>query len=141
MGLQPQEARVKIGQCLGLALAATLLAGLPAQPPAFAQRNPGVVDIFGNDKCPTDAQGNEIVVCRRLPESERARIPLDLRKSEARDNQSSGERAALIESTGRSGAQSCSASGSAGGSGCFREMARKACEEDKAQGKKCGIGF
>ncbi len=132
---------MRIKSLFGLALAATLLAGLPAQPQAFAQRTPGVLDIFGTDKCPTDSDGNEIVVCRKLPESERARIPLDLRRSQARDSTSSSERAATLDSTGRSGAMSCSASGSAGASGCAREMARKACEEDKQNGKKCGFGF
>ena len=125
---------------LSLALAAALLAPLPAMT-ADAQRLPGVRDIFGNDKCPTDEQGNEIVVCRRLPESERARIPLDLRKSAERDRGSSGERAATLDSTGRSGALSCSASGAAGASGCFRKQAKEACDEAKADGKKCGIGF
>ena len=117
-----------------------MAAPVPFAMPAFAQRSERVVTIFGSDPCPT-SNGEEIVVCQRRPEAERYRIPEELRRTEARDATGAGERSATLESTGRSGAMSCSASGSAGASGCFREQARKACEEAKAQGKKCGIGF
>jgi hypothetical protein len=107
---------------------------------ALAQRHERVLTIFGKDPCPT-SNGEEIVVCRRLPEGERYRIPQDLRKTEGRGNETWGDRAATLEFVGKTGINSCSPSGAGGASGCFRELARKACDEDKAEGKKCGIKF
>lgn len=108
--------------------------------PVQAQRTERVLTIFGSDPCPS-SNGEEIVVCRRMPEAERYRIPEELRKTEGRGNETWGDRAATLEYVGKSGVNSCSTSGSGGASGCFRQLARRACEEDKAEGKKCGIKF
>ena len=125
-----------------LAMLGLIAAAAPLLPPtvAEAQRTERVLTIFGNDPCPT-SNGEEIVVCQRAPESERYRIPEQLRRTEGRGNETWGDRAASLEYVGRSGVQSCSTSGPGGASGCFRELARKACDEDKADGKKCGIKF
>ena len=40
---------------------------VPFAGPAFAQQADRVLVIFGNDKCPTNASGEEIVVCSRRP--------------------------------------------------------------------------
>jgi len=131
---------MRMSRFLTSALAVGVLTtGLVAAPVA-AQRSEKVLTIFGSDKCPT-SNGDEIVICRRLPEEERYRIPRELRETGERGNETWGDRAASIEYVGRSGTNSCSPAGAGGASGCFREMARKACEEDKAQGKKCGIKF
>jgi len=122
----------------GLALAG-IGAGLSITP-AVAQRTERVLTIFGDEKCPT-SNGEEIVVCTRKPEGERYRIPEELRKTEGRGNENWGDRASSLEYVGRSGVQSCSPTGPGGASGCFKELARKACDEDKADGKKCGIKF
>ena len=119
-----------------LAAAAPLPFGMAAQ----AQRSERVLTIFGRDACPS-SNGEEIVVCRRLPEAERYRIPKELRHTTDRGNETWGDRATSIEYVGKGGVNSCSPSGSGGASGCFREMARRACDEDKAEGKKCGIKF
>ena len=108
--------------------------------PVQAQRTERVLTIFGSDPCPS-SNGEEIVVCRRMPEAERYRIPEELRKTEGRGNETWGDRAATLEYVCKSGVNSCSTSGSGGASGCFRQLARQACEEDKADGKKCGIKF
>ena len=108
--------------------------------PVSAQRTERVLTIFGNDKCPT-SNGEEIVVCSRKPEGERYRIPEELRRTEGRGNESWGDRASSIEYVGQSGTQSCSPTGAGGATGCYREIARKACDEAKAAGKKCGIKF
>lgn len=132
---------MKTNRIFSTALA--ILAAAPIIPfaaPAQAQRSERVLTIFGSDPCPT-SNGEEIVVCRRRPEAERYRIPEELRRTEDRGNETWGDRAGTLEYVGRSGTQSCSASGAGGASGCFRELARKACEEDKADGKKCGIKF
>lgn len=123
-----------------LALLAALAAAAPLAAPVQAQRSERVLTIFGTDPCPS-SNGEEIVVCRRMPEAERYRIPEELRRTEGRGNENWGDRASSLEYVGRSGAQSCSTSGPGGASGCFRELARKACDEDKADGKKCGIKF
>lgn len=123
-----------------LAIFAAAAAMVPALAPVQAQRTQRVLTIFGTDTCPT-SNGDEIVVCQRMPESERYRIPEQLRRTEGRGNETWGDRASSIEYVGRSGAQSCSPSGAAGASGCFKQLARKACDEDKADGKKCGIKF
>lgn len=125
-----------------LAILGLLAAATPLVPPVAvqAQRSERVLTVFGKDPCPT-SNGEEIVVCQRMPESERYRIPEELRRTEGNGRETWGDRAASLEYVGRSGAQSCSTSGPGGASGCFRELARKACEEDKADGKKCGIKF
>lgn len=117
-----------------------MAAPAPFAAPALAQRQERVLTIFGKDPCPT-SNGEEIVVCRRLPEGERYRIPEDLRRTEGNGRETWGDRAASLEYVGKSGVNSCSTSGSGGASGCFRELARKACDEDKADGKKCGLKF
>jgi hypothetical protein len=117
-----------------------MAAPAPFAAPALAQRQERVLTIFGKDPCPT-SNGEEIVVCRRLPEGERYRIPQDLRRTEGNGRETWGDRAASLEYVGKSGVNSCSASGAGGASGCFRELARKACDEDKAEGKKCGFKF
>lgn len=126
-----------------LSTALTILAMAPLAPfaaPLQAQRSERVLTVFGKDPCPT-SNGEEIVVCRRMPEAERYRIPEELRRTTDRGNETWGDRASSIEYVGRTGTASCSPSGAGGASGCMREMARKACEEDKQEGKKCGIKF
>lgn len=62
----------------GMRLILTSLVALPLLFPALpaqAQRSERVLVIFGNDPCPTNASGDEIIVCARRPESERYRIP------------------------------------------------------------------
>lgn len=108
--------------------------------PALAQRSERVLVIYGSDKCPTSG-GEEIVVCSRKPEGERYRIPEELRKSDSRANETWGDRATSLEYVGKTGVNSCSPIGPGGANGCVRELARKACDEDKADGKKCGIKF
>ncbi len=94
--------------------------------PAQAQNavQDGVLVIYGQDKCPTNADGEEIVVCVRRNEAERFRIPQELRQLEVTPQNESW--AARVESTleaGDSGIGSCSAVGVGGASGCFGQAA------------------
>ena len=109
--------------------AASLFAG-----PAIAQQADRELTVFGNDKCPTNSSGQEIVVCNRKPEAERYRIPKELRTPTeiAPQNQSWAARAESIDQLGRSGIGSCSPSGAGGEIGCFAKRAREAKAEKRA---------
>lgn len=100
--------------------------------PALAQNaQPGVLLIYGKDRCPTNTNGEEIVICRRLDESERFRIPQDLRNAEvAPQNESWAVRQKDALSTGGTGIGSCSAVGGGGGIGCFRQQANQSRAEN-----------
>jgi hypothetical protein len=85
--------------------------------PAQAQDAPvgGVVTIYGNDECPADT------VCIRGKESDRFRIPKELREAEpiARENQSWAVRQESAMKEGATGTGSCSTVGAGGATGCF----------------------
>lgn len=105
------------------ALALAALAGLPA---ASAQSNEKVsrVIVYGTDPCPRGTDG-DIVVCGRRPETERYRIPEELReKSDSPENESWAVRAQSLEYVGRTGIQSCSTVGPGGFTGCWDQMVR-----------------
>ncbi len=82
--------------------------------------------IFGDDKCPADT------ICVTAPESERYRIPKQLRaKPYSPENESWSLRAQAALEAGKSGIGSCTAIGSGGWTGCYMEEMRKAREEAK----------
>ncbi len=108
--------------------AVTLAAGLVAALPATAQvevaadgRRVVQMTVYGTDPCPPSNDG-EIVVCRKLPEEQRYRLPRDLRdptnpktgRSWANQGDSIREEAAA--SSG--GIGSCSNVGPGGATGC-----------------------
>jgi hypothetical protein len=101
--------------------------------PAFAQTaQPGVLLIYGKDKCPTNENGEEIVVCRRLDEAERYRIPQDLREGEVKPQQESwAVRQKDALNTGGTGIGSCSAVGPGGATGCFAQQAAQTRAENR----------
>lgn len=100
--------------------------------PAMAQQAGGVLLIYGKDKCPTNENGEEIVVCRRLDESERYRIPQDLREAEVKPQRESwAVRSQDALSTGEVGIGSCSAVGPGGGIGCFGQQAAQSRAENR----------
>jgi hypothetical protein len=112
-------------------LAAAVLAVAPAhsqgstEPPERIVR----VTVYGSDPCPRGS-GEEIVVCARRPNSERYRIPEELRPgSTSPENESWAERARSLEYVGRTGIQSCSTVGPGGFTGCWEQMMRLAREE------------
>jgi hypothetical protein len=113
--------------------AALVAAPLLWAAPALAQSNPGgVLIIYGQDKCPTNQNGEEIQVCRRLDESERFRIPQDLREAEVKPQQESwAVRAQGALNTGETGIGSCSTVGPGGGTGCFGQQAAQSRAENR----------
>jgi hypothetical protein len=110
---------------------------IPAAQAQNAAQN-GVLVIYGNDKCPTNDNGEEIVICRRLDEVERFRIPKSLREAEGRvqANESWAVRSQDALATGRVGAGSCSAVGASGSTGCFVKQATAARKERQAAKKE-----
>ncbi len=115
----------------GLAAASLLVPTAQAQ---NAAQN-GVLVIYGNDKCPTNDNGDEIVVCQRLDEAERFRIPQTLRDQTGRPqaNESWAVRSADALDAGRMGTGSCSTVGPGGQTGCFVRNATRARAESNAR--------
>lgn len=111
---------------------------LPAPPPddgpdaVPADRIVRVV-VYGNDPCPATT-GDEIIVCARRSDSERYRVPEELRDEALDDpeNVSWAARAESLEYVGRTGIQSCSTVGPGGFTGCWAEMMRAARDERRA---------
>ncbi len=118
-----------------------IVAGLAAAPlmvPAAQAQNAaqnGVLVIYGSDKCPTNDNGDEIVVCHRLDEAERFRIPQTLREQPGRPqaNQSWAVRSQDALEAGRTGTGSCSTVGPGGQTGCFVRQATRARAESSAR--------
>ena len=119
---------------------AGLLSGVLSVSPALADRVPPPpqratnIVVYGNDPCPA-AEGDEIVVCARLPESERYRIPKRLReeKADERKEQSWVARSRVIDQAGAENRpDSCSPVGSGGQTGCFQKFMRDARDQREA---------
>ena len=83
--------------------------------------------VYGDDACPEPENADEIVVCGRRPESDRYRIPKDLRsKPEESGAQSwTTQMEALNEDMRYTRPNSCSVVGSYGQTGCFQEFIRQ----------------
>ncbi len=109
---------------------------VPFAAPALAQQADRVLVIFGNDKCPTNASGEQIVVCSRRPEGERYRIPKEMRTPIliTPENQSWAAKANdTLDAGGASGAGSCTASGPGGNIGCWAQQMRAAKRQRQTQ--------
>jgi hypothetical protein len=121
---------------LMLASAAALFAvAARAQDDNSPPRNPDIVErynqviVYGDDPCPAGENG-DIVVCARMGEDERYRIPPDLRGSPndiARESWTA--RVTAIERTGRFGTDSCSPVGLGGFTGCLSQTINNAYAE------------
>ncbi|MEN3748482.1 hypothetical protein TPR58_15000 [Sphingomonas sp. HF-S3] len=126
-----------------ITLAALIGAPLLWAAPALAQNasTNGVLVIYGNDKCPTNSSGEEIVVCQRLDEAERFRIPSNLRDAEvrpqARESWAVRQQDALT--AGDTGTGSCSSVGASGATGCFVRQATQARREARQREEAANV--
>jgi hypothetical protein len=114
--------------------AGTIIGGLAAAAPASAQNavENGVLVIYGNQKCPTDSSGREIVICKRRDAAEQFRIPKELRELEVTpENESWTARSQDTLNAGSSGIGSCTVSGAGGDTGCFSKQAQAWKQEKK----------
>ena len=92
----------------------------------------GVLTIYGNQRCPTDKSGNEVVVCVRRSAAEQFRVPKELRNFKVTpQNESWAKQQGVALATGQSGIGSCSTIGPGGGIGCFAQQARATKAENK----------
>ncbi|WP_157220027.1 hypothetical protein [Flavisphingomonas formosensis] len=129
----------------GLLFASALVLGAGyaslAGAPAAAQTKYSTKIVYGDEPCPTSPDGDEIVVCRRLPLTEKFRIPKEFRKTENTPaNESWGSRVQSLQSVGNTGTGSCSAVGGGGWAGCWREQMKQAKADRKQQGEPSGLG-
>ena len=93
---------------------------MTGEPPA---RRYVEVTVFGNERCPTSSNPDEIVVCRRGNADQQFRIPRELRTSaNPTGNRTWGQRARGVREAGQGGPMSCSPVGPGGQSGCWARM-------------------
>ncbi|HYD11354.1 MAG TPA: hypothetical protein VEC11_00755 [Allosphingosinicella sp.] len=91
--------------------------------------------IYGDDPCPESTDPNEITVCARLPDSDRYRVPPNLRDNPNEPGSNSwANRATELSYVGRTGTDSCSTVGGGGFTGCFNQIVSQARAERRAAG-------
>ncbi len=94
--------------------------------------------VYGDDECPAST-GDEITVCARKDESERYRIPEDLRTSQDPANTAWTEKVLAYETVGDAGIMSCSPTGAGGSFGCTEKLIQKAyAEKENASSVRFG---
>ena len=125
---------------LSLALSGAAGIQIAAPAPVLAQISQDrVIDVYGSEKCPSSG-GQQIVVCRRHPETERYRIPKDLRDSEPEPQAAGGNIGALsaVNTTGGTGVQvqSCNAIGAGVNAGCTKSQLDNWKAQQRAQKKQ-----
>ncbi|MBB3764467.1 hypothetical protein [Sphingomicrobium lutaoense] len=109
-----------LNRIVTLAATAGMAASLVSAP-ASAQRSQVEVVVYGDDPCPRAAE-DEIVVCKRLGEEERFRIPQEFRRTAERvENQSWAARVRYLEQNNETGLPQCTAVGPAAGQGCLQK--------------------
>jgi hypothetical protein len=122
------------------AMAALTAAGAFAPLPVVAQGKqiPQLV-IYGDQKCPTDSDGNEIVVCVRRPQSEQFRIPKELRDFKVTpENESWASKVVANDHVADTGIGSCSNVGPGGATGCFLQQSQinRATNKERARDQR-----
>ena len=118
------------------ALAAASAAALLPTPAAAQDERVRRLIVYGADPCPRSTDPDEVIICARRPDTERYRIPRELRDSAADPDPESTSwavRAESLEYVGRTGIESCSTVGPGGVSGCWNELVR-AWRKDRAAG-------
>lgn len=125
-----------------VALSAIAALGALASVPAVAQNTGASSDkitqaiVYGEDECPA-AGGDEIVVCARLPEQERYRVPELFRGGDllSPKNEAWANKVTSLERIGRFGTDSCSPAGLGGFTGCTQSLISAAYAERRAVDK------
>ena len=101
--------------------AASLFAGGLALPAPTLAQNQAEILVFGTDPCPR-ATDDEVVICRRLPEAMRYRMPDQYRDTSTfQERQSWTNKSKSLQTVGSTGIGSCSAVGPGGYTGCLTQ--------------------
>lgn len=96
----------------------------------------GVLTLYGNQRCPTDRQGNEVVVCVRRGAAEQFRIPKELREFKLTpQNEAWAKQQVVTLGAGQAGMGTCSVGTLGSETGCLAQQAR-ASKADNQQRKK-----
>jgi hypothetical protein len=92
--------------------------------------------VYGDEPCP-QSKGDEIVVCARRPETERYRIPKELRNKGRPPSEISwaARNEGLEEAQRTTRPGSCSTVGSWGQTGCWQQMLRQWYAERRARSR------
>lgn len=118
-----------------LCLAATSAAIALSPSHAAAQDDAGdrvnTVIVYGEDECQPSTEG-ELVICVRMDEEERYRIPEALRQSDDPANEAWSNRVKSFEAVGDFGPLSCSPVGAGGELGCLTKIIEAAYEERRS---------
>lgn len=117
---------------------AAAIAAAPAPIAAQGKQIPSLV-IYGDQKCPTDSDGNEIVVCVRRPASEQFRIPKELRDFKVTpENESWAAKVVANDHIADTGIGSCSNVGPGGATGCFLQNSQinRATNKERARDQR-----
>ncbi|MCZ4343423.1 hypothetical protein O4H52_17550 [Sphingomonadaceae bacterium G21617-S1] len=120
---------------IALLLAAPLAAAGPGE--SLAEAPPPRIStlvVYGEDPCPR-SKDDEIIVCARQPESDRYRIPKQLRKHKKSDEPAVSwtERTRTLDMVSQKGLpNSCSPHGTGGQTGCMRQFLEAARREREA---------
>ena len=116
---------------LGLAAALTPLSSLAQDPADAGDATVRQAVVYGGDECaPSD--DNEIIVCLRLPEGERYRVP-DILRGDVRspENTAWANKIERIERVSKFGTDSCSPAGAGGFTGCLGQLIDDAYDEKR----------
>ena len=113
----------------GLPAARPTVPAIPIRTTAPEAPINGVVILYGNQKCPTNADGEEVVVCARRSAAEQFRVPKELRAGTVKpEYESFANRGQGILDAAQTGMGTCEGGGvvgAGGASGCsVREMTR-----------------
>jgi len=92
----------------------------------------GVLTLYGNQRCPTDREGSEVVVCVRQGAAEQYRIPKVLRDFQVTpENEAWASKVVAHDDVANAGIGSCTTVGPGGSTGCFLQQARQQRAEKK----------
>jgi hypothetical protein len=113
-----------------------MMGGLFAPAAMAQQEKVNQVIVYGNDQCKPSSD-DEIVVCNRLPEGDRYRVPQIFRGGDPLDprNEAWMNRVVAVERIGRFGTDSCSPVGLGGFTGCTQALVAGARAEEAASSK------
>lgn len=115
-------------------VAGAVVAGIALPSPGLAQeRTTGEIIVYGTDPCPRSTD-DQVVICRRMPETMRYRLPENMRPSGTPQQRDSwANKSQVLKTVGNTGTGSCSAVGPGGHTGCVVKSIREAREQTRQQ--------